>query len=376
MVRFASTFVIRTSTSAPIVYLLLILSMSAAQVSVEGADPSDPSEHSDRLSSASSELITPEIRSAIRKGQRFLTKRQLSKGNIGASYPVAETSLATLALLASGSTPDRGPYRDTIRNGLKYVLSQARGRTTYFTEAQEESRMHGHGFALLLLSELYGSYELPPGIDQDQLQKTLESAIHRTRYAQTELGGWGYHPVPNEGDEASVTITQIQALRAARNAGIHVSSSTIEKAVEYVKKSHDGGGRFMYSLSQNRKRYSFALTAAAVSTLNYTGIYQGDPGRRSAELASMIDAGLSYMKNHVPEPGDRWYYYGMFYAAQAFYFSKDENWEDWYQTYASELVREQHEKGYWESDVSSVYSTSLALLILQIPYKYLPIFQK
>ncbi len=357
--------------------LFLTLLIPITPVTAEGsAEPSEPSDKSGPLSSSPSDLITPEIESAITNGQRFLKKRQLNKGNIGASYPVAETSLATLALLASGSTPDRGPYRETIRRGLTYVLSQARGRTTYFTEAEEDSRMHGHGFAMLLLAELYGSYELSPGMDQEQLKKTLESAIHRTRYAQTELGGWGYHPVPDDGDEASVTITQIQALRAARNAGIRVGSSMIEQAVEYVKKSHDGGGRFMYSLSQNRKRYSFALTAAAVSTLNYTGIYQGNSSRQSKELSSMIEAGLTYMKNHVPEPGDRWYYYGMFYAAQAFYFSENENWENWYRTYASELVQMQKKDGSWESDVTRVYSTSLALLILQIPYKYLPIFQK
>ncbi len=366
-------------TNRTIIFLLSSAVLMLGGFSVVGAPSASNSpaveSESSRLS-PSTQLITPEIQQSIQKGLRFLEKRQLNSGKIGGSYPIAETSLATLAFLASGSTPSRGPYRKTIRRGTGYVFSQARGRNAYFASSSGKSRMHGHGFATLMLAEVYGCNALPTRLSHKKLKSKIESAIRTTRYAQTELGGWGYHPVPDDGDEASVTITQIQALRAARNAGLRVESETIDRAIDYVRKSHDGGGRFKYSLSQNRKRYSFALTAAAVSTLNYSGIYQdASPSNRNNQSV-LINEGLAYMKENVPEPGERWYYYGMFYAAQAFYFSKHSNWVDWYEEYARELVDNQRNNGSWKSDISSVYSTSLALLILQIPQKSLPIFQK
>jgi 3-hydroxyisobutyrate dehydrogenase-like beta-hydroxyacid dehydrogenase len=36
---------------------------------------------------------------------------------------------------------------------------------------------------------------------------------------------------------------QVQALRAARNAGIKVDSQTIDKAVDYINKSTDANGQ-------------------------------------------------------------------------------------------------------------------------------------
>ena len=55
-----------------------------------------------------------------------------------------------------------------------------------------------------------------------KLVDILERAIDFTTDAQTDRGGWGYVSAKDGGgfDEGSVTITQVQGLRAARNAGI------------------------------------------------------------------------------------------------------------------------------------------------------------
>ena len=58
-----------------------------------------------------------------------------------------------------------------------------------------------------------------------------------TGKAQTSRGGWGYVSAADgsDFDEGSVTITQVQGLRAARNAGIVVPKSIIDKSQEYLK---------------------------------------------------------------------------------------------------------------------------------------------
>jgi len=59
----------------------------------------------------------------------------------------------------------------------------------------------------------------------------LTRAVQFTCKAQTSRGGWGYVSVldGNDWDEGSVSVTQVQALRAARNAGIAIPREAIDK---------------------------------------------------------------------------------------------------------------------------------------------------
>src|SRR5207253_972457 len=97
--------------------------------------------------------------------------------------------------------------------------------------------MYGHGFAVLLLSSVYGEEEEPER--RKKLEKILTEAVKFIGNAQTSRGGWGYVSAKDGGDfdEGSVTVTQMQAVRAARNAGIAVPKEIIEKGVKYLKDS-------------------------------------------------------------------------------------------------------------------------------------------
>ena len=64
-----------------------------------------------------------------------------------------------------------------------------------------------------------------------KLADVLARAVQYSAEAQTSRGGWGYVSAKdgNDFDEGSVSVTQVQALRAARNAGIVVPKQTIDK---------------------------------------------------------------------------------------------------------------------------------------------------
>ena len=78
--------------------------------------------------------------------------------------------------------------------------------------------MHGHGFALMFLACVYGM------ITKEALRQKVQAAVRKavtlTSQGQSLHGGWTY--IPGGGDEGSVTVTQVQALRAAHNAGFLV----------------------------------------------------------------------------------------------------------------------------------------------------------
>ncbi len=126
--------------------------------------------------------------------------------------------------------------------------------------------MYGHGFGMLFLSCVVGEEE--EGDRRRRLVDILERACKFSHDAQTNRGGWGYVSA-HEGsnfDEGSVTITQVQALRAARNAGIVVPQEAIKMAQKYLHDSTNAQGGVIYSLGGGGGGDGRpALTAAAIA---------------------------------------------------------------------------------------------------------------
>src|SRR5262249_57158211 len=91
--------------------------------------------------------------------------------------------------------------------------------------------MHGHGFALLFLATVHGMETDPAA--RERLAPAIRRGVRLVDAAQSPFGGWTY--TPGGGDEGSVTITQIQALRAADAAGFVIPERTLKRAVRYLE---------------------------------------------------------------------------------------------------------------------------------------------
>ena len=158
------------------------------------------------------------------------------------------------------------------------------------------------------------------------------------------------------------------ALRAANNAGIKVSKTTIARAIKYTKQSANPDGGFRYMLSSGGS--SFALTGAGVTTLYGAGEYDCKEAKN----------GLEYLKKYFEQNRGQGhyghYFYGHYYAAQAMYQAGGKYWDFWYPRIRDELLRTQLPDGSWQSEVGNVFGAAMAALVLQVPYNYLPIFQR
>ncbi len=318
------------------------------------------------------DMVTPETEQAIQKGLAYLARTQARNGcwrseAMGGVYPTAMTALGGLAMMAAGNTPSEGEYADNVRRAVYFLLSST-GRNGLITAMVEENRsMHGHGFALMFLAQAYGAEQ-----DTD-LQRRLHEAISRaiglTAKSQSFNGGWLYTPDQN-GDEGSVTVTQIQALRAARNAGIKVPKSTITRACEYIQKCANDDGGISYSLMSRGSRP--AISAAAVATLYNAGQYENPVAHKALEYLKKL---LKGSNSATVFQGHR--FYALLYTSQAMFFSGDEDWKEFYPKHRDELIKQQNADGSWQGDFAGhVYGTSIALLVLQLPYQYLPILQR
>jgi hypothetical protein len=49
-------------------------------------------------------------------------------------------------------------------------------------------------------------------------------------------------------------------------------------------------------------------------------------------------------------------------------------WAEWYPAIRDQLVANQQSDGAWQGDFSRDYATAMALIILQMPNRYLPVF--
>lgn len=342
-------------------------------------------------------VITPEHEAAVAKGLAWLAANQNEDGswsskvgrkvNEGYDYTgeaphVGVTALACVAFLAGGHQPGRGRYGDAIERGLDYVLGSAT-EDGYIT--RNGTRMYSHAFATLFLAEIYGMTH------REDVRTKLQAAVDFIVGCQNEEGGWRYAPFESQSD-MSIVVCQVIALRAARNIGIRVPKETVDRASEYVKDSAIGFDeaqrslrrRFQVDLSGSFKyqregatRSSFPLTAAGVTAMNGLGIYSDEA---IAEGLDYLRRNLDMFNRRRGDSGDGHYFfwYGHYYGVQAMYLAGEPYWTPYFTATRDELLEMQRADGSFPNRVGpgTPFGTAMGVLILEIPYRYLPIFQR
>lgn len=344
--------------------------------------------------------ITPDIQKAIDKGIEWICKQQARDGHWvcnGGQYPSVMTALCGLALLMEGSTLREGQHSDRLRRAVDWMFEHTKtngliGNPANPIEAQRY--MYGHGFGLLFLASVYGEEE-----DSDRrkkLEDLLTRAVDFCGKAQNSKGGWGYVSAADGNDfaEGSVTITQMQGLRAARNAGIVVPKSVIDKATKYLADPTPAGCTFpdgSVGYYPGRRAITPGLTTAGIACMFNAGEY-GNP---------IIKKWFGYVQKNVGplQAGagraghDEYTHY---YYAQSLYMLGEDGfgrifpdskpderptWGEYRKKTFETLLKTQNSDGSWTgqgnwSHHGPVYVTSVYLAILQLDKAVLPIYQR
>ncbi len=337
------------------------------------------------------EEIPQQYRATVDKGLAWLAQSQHRDGHweaAGGAYPVAMTGLSGIALLMEGSTLRDGKYADNIRRATDWLMSVTQ-RSGLISPLNNMSRgyMHDHGYALLFLAMVFGEEE-----DADRrknLEDVLTRAVQFTGKAQTHRGGWGYVSSRDSGgaDEGSVTVTQIQALRACRNAGIVVPKQIIDQGMTYLKNCTAGHGGVTYTITGGGERP--ALTAAAVACAFNAGDYDSDLVKRWLRFCRSNLGHLGTGRMGHDE-------YTQYYWAQSVYMLGDNGWAKLFPDSAPAdritwtkyrektfdfLAKSQGGDGSWTNSgswgyIGPVYATAMSLTIMQLDKATLPIYQR
>ncbi|MGE0608205.1 MAG: prenyltransferase/squalene oxidase repeat-containing protein [Pirellulales bacterium] len=353
---------------SPLAGLLAATALFALLPSAALAQPAKPISN-DEAAPLSETVVIERVTTALDKSMEYLRSKQRPDGGWWENNAI--NGIALMSFMGRGHTPGRGPYKDVLEKGKKYILAHCKRDEKANTAFVAFGTMYEHGMGTLSLAEMYG-------MDPDpELESTLRGAVNLILQSQSPAGGWRYSPTPTDQD-MSVSVMQIVAMRAANNAEIPVPQAAIDKAVQYVRSCAAPNGGYGYQGPSAGPQTS----AAGLLSLQLLG-HVDDPG---------IPKTLDYLANlkidWTNQTGVNYFYYFHYYAMQGNYQAGGKYWNNWHPQIRELLLKHQNADGSWDCPPGTaeaaegtvgpnkVYWTALASLVLEVYMHYLPAYQR
>jgi hypothetical protein len=314
------------------------------------------------------EVVPRDVREIYDRGLQYLISAQNQDGSLrGSNSGPGTTGMALMVFLASGEDPNYGLYRDNVRRALRYIIKSQNAETGFL-----QSSMYHHGFGMLGLAEAYGTVDdrdlWPPGQEKEgrSIGKALELAVRAaiTSQKKNSVGAWRYSPDSTDAD-TSVSGAVLVGLLAARNAGIEVPDTCIDKAVSYYKSMTSNEGQVGYS---GVGGYGESTARTSIATLVFAVARRHD--------LPQYKAGLSYLTNRLEEIPQQYPEYSCYYEAQALFQGDVEAWKKWNTRLIQHLKKNQQSDGSFRGQLGIEVDTSLSLLALALNYRLLPIYER
>jgi hypothetical protein len=313
---------------------------------------------------------------AVERALAFLKSQQNPDGTWpagprGGQRDPAITSLAVMAFLSAGHVPGEGPYGAVVDKGIRAVL-RFQNPGTGLISTQRGWELYQHGISTLMLAEVAGmtSDRKFAAEIRGKLVKAVALILRAQRRPDTgsHRGGWRYQVGLRDSD-MSVTGWQVMALRAAKNLGCDVPAQSIDRAVDYIKRSQDrAGGGFRYMAQGGQ--VTLPCTGTGILALEICG----KNFHRSGEARKAGDYLLAHQRNWSKAH----FSYGIYYCSQAMFQLGGKYWKEFRPFLHRLLLSSQYANGSWVcyENFGANYSTSMAVLALTVEYRYLPIYQR
>ncbi len=293
-------------------------------------------------------------------------------GQTSVEVDIALTGLSLLCFLAADHTHTKaGAYRDNVERGLRWLTAQQK----LDGDLRRFETMYSQGIATIALAEAYGMTR--DSRLHDPVQRAVRF-IERARNGRT--GIWRYDP--GQPGDTSVLGWQIMALKSAHSAGLEVSMARqrvyncFNAARHWLDTVSSPGEPGLYAYQPGRERTP-SMTAEGLFIQLMLGRPREEP-RMQQSVAFILD--------HLPDWDDQPNTYYWYYATLAMFHHQGEPWHRWNAPLTEELLAHQRTrgrpagswdpKGEWAHVGGRVYQTALCTLMLEVYYRYLPLFMR
>ena len=341
----------------------------------------DPKKRIARLKSGGGKTLTE---TAIVRGLNWLKTMQDPEGSWGgkdkdetgkalprvdAHHKKAMTGMALLCYLGHCELQDSPEFGPTVQKAIKYITSMPPDEPV----GAGNRGSYSHPIRTYALCEAYTMTKIK------KLEVYAKRAAELVIKGQNESGGWAYEygKGPAAHTDLSVAGWNIQALKAAAYTGIEISGldEAMDKAIAYVKKCQDSAGRFQYTMDKHGGQSGQgSLTGTGVLSLQ---IWKN---AKSAEAKK----GLEWIVQNEAVKTD-WSsinLYGWYYHAQACFQATGVSggakyWKAWNKDFQKTVTSNQAADGHWPHGYhfhgdTDIYRTTMAILMLEVYYRYMP----
>ena len=312
---------------------------------------------------------------AVLAGLRWLKNNQQPDGSWTSKTSVyAVSALGTLAFLGHGETPDSEEFGPTVSKALQYLVKSV--GTDGLVPGGKPEKGYAEGIVTLALSEAYGMTQSPAVKEPlDRLVAAIVRWQTSPKKDPKQNGGWRYTPNSDESD-VSVTGWMVMGLKSARLAGVEVPHEAFDKASQYLWNMYGKEG-FGYDKPGDYP----ATTAIGVLCQQFIG--HSDDRRIKKALDFLREQKVNYDTSDL-----NWSIYSWYYITQAMFQGGGSYWEYWNHQIRDTMVKAQLDDGRWPAppkskfeskeanNYSPAYFTSMGCLILEVYYRYLPIYQE
>lgn len=324
--------------------LVLLAVMAAAPARLEAQT----------LFSQDEDVIPPDLDRMYVKGMRYLAAKQNAGGSWDSPFgnEPAVVGLCALSILAHGEDPNYGPYKETVRRALDYILKNQDTNTGFIGTS-----MYNHGFGTLALAESYGY------VHDERLGPALKKAVDLilTSQSHNPNNAWRYSPESQDAD-TTVSGAQMVALFAARNAGIGVPEDAIRKALRFFSDCQTPDGGVGYTGAGGPDGARTAIGALVLSLAK-------------EQKSAAFRAAIGYLEANPSDEGG-YHQYFLYYAAQAFFRASPRAFDAWNAQNVKSLASSQLDDGSWSSGLGPTFSTAASLLSIALNYRLLPIYER
>ena len=302
----------------------------------------------------------------------------------GEAYEIAQTGLALLAFQAAGHYYFNGQkYSDHVKKGLDYLVEeQAPDGSIVGSQnpsPQEISNgasfhsyfMYEHAMGTFALCEACAVAIAEKKKPDPRYQTAAARAVYFIESVQHDDGGWRYSVNPRDESDCSISGWVMLALKTAREAEVHVSPETVQRMMKFFAAHYAEDGRTYY---QPRNPGTDAMTGVGMMAVEFFEHKLDSP---------IVQGGAAYLSQRTEGAGPFFQsnYYLWYNCTMAMFQVGGEPWKRWNGAIRDRVIGlqvqgEGCERGSWPPNDQyggkggRIYSTSLAVLTLEVYYRF------